>query len=114
MLDRSLDQRQQHHRRDGVCAKPLRNVDAERKTLTHADLLNSKKGFDRLPSGDQRYHSTFHTSAVELGDLATRAKPKLVLLTHILFFGETTDEILGEARSRYAGPVVAGADLAVY
>ena len=74
----------------------------------------SKKGFDRLNSGDQRYHSSFHTSAIELGDLATRAKPKLLLLTHILFFGETADEILGEARSRYAGQVVAGADLGVY
>ena len=74
----------------------------------------SKKGFDRLNSGDQRYHSSFHTSALELGDLATRAKPKLLLLTHILFFGETADEILGEARSRYAGQVVAGADLGVY
>ena len=74
----------------------------------------SKKGFDRLNSGDQRYHSTFHTSALELGDLATRARPKLLLLTHILFFGETADEILGEARSRFGGEVIAGADLAVY
>jgi len=74
----------------------------------------SKKGFDRLPAGDQKYHSTFHTSAVELGDLATRAQPKLLLLTHILFFGETAEEILGEVRARYAGQVMAGADLAVY
>ena len=74
----------------------------------------SKKGFDRLPAGDQKYHSTFHTSAVELGDLATRARPRMLLLTHILFFGETADEILGEARSRYSGQVVAGTDLAVY
>lgn len=74
----------------------------------------SKKGFDRLPSDNRRYHSTFHTSALELGDLATRARPKLLLLTHILFFGETGDEILSEARSRFAGPVVLGADLGVY
>ena len=74
----------------------------------------SKKGFDRLDSASRRYHSTFHTSALELGDLATRAKPKLLLLTHILFFGETADEILAEVRSRYAGQVIAGVDLAVY
>ena len=74
----------------------------------------AKKGFDRLPSGDQRYHSTFHTSAVELGGLATRAKPKLLLLTHVLFFGEKGDEILSEARSRFAGTVVLGTDLSVY
>jgi ribonuclease BN (tRNA processing enzyme) len=74
----------------------------------------SKKGFDRLDSASRRYHSTFHTSALELGDLATRAKPKLLLLTHVLFFGESADEILGEARSRFAGQVVMGMDLSVY
>ena len=74
----------------------------------------SKKGFDRLDSASRKYHSTFHTSALELGDLATRAKPKLLVLTHILFFGETGDELLSEARSRFAGPVVLGTDLGVY
>ena len=74
----------------------------------------SKKGFDRLDSLNRRYHSTFHTSAIELGELAARARPKLLVLTHILFFGETTDEILAEVRSRYDGPVVIGTDLGVY
>jgi ribonuclease Z len=74
----------------------------------------SQKGFDRLPAADRRYHSTFHTSAIELGDLATRAQPKLLLLTHILFFGETADEILAETRSRFSGQVALGTDLGVY
>jgi len=74
----------------------------------------SKKGFDRLDSANRAYHSTFHTSALELGDLATRAKPKLLVLTHMLFFGETADEILSETRSRFAGKVVLGSDLGVY
>jgi len=74
----------------------------------------SKKGFDRLDSANRKYHSTFHTSALELGDIATRAKPKLLVLTHILFFGETGNEILAEARSRFAGNVVLGTDLGVY
>jgi ribonuclease Z len=74
----------------------------------------SKKGFDRLPARDQKYHSNFHTSGVELGDLATRARPKLLVLSHILFFGESAEEIVTEVRARYAGDVVVGADLAVY
>lgn len=74
----------------------------------------SKKGFDRLDSANRQYHSTFHTSALELGDLATRAKPKLLVLTHMLFFGETGEEILTEIRSRFAGNVVLGTDLDVY
>jgi ribonuclease BN (tRNA processing enzyme) len=74
----------------------------------------SKKGFDRLDSASRRYHSTFHTSAIELGDLATRSRPKLLILSHILFFGESADEILAEVRSRYAGNTVLGEDLTVY
>jgi ribonuclease Z len=74
----------------------------------------SKKGFDRLPAEDRAYHSAFHTSGLELGDLAARARPKLVVLTHYLFFGESAEEILGEVRSRFSGVVVAGADLGVY
>ena len=74
----------------------------------------SKQGFDRLDSASRRYHSTFHTSAIELGDLAARAQPKLLVLSHILFFGENAEEILAEVRSRFHGNVVVGADLGVY
>jgi len=74
----------------------------------------SKRGFDRLDSAARKYHSTFHTSGIELGDLASRAHPRLLVLTHILFFGETGDEILAEVRSRFSGRVELGADLGVY
>jgi ribonuclease BN (tRNA processing enzyme) len=74
----------------------------------------SKRGFDRLDSASRRYHSTFHTSAIELGDLATRARPKLLILSHILFFGESAEEILGEVKSRYGGRTIVGEDLGVY
>ena len=74
----------------------------------------SKKGFDRLDSASRRYHSTFHTSAIELGELARRARPRLLILSHILFFGESADEILAEVKSRYSGTTVIGEDLAIY
>ena len=106
------------HGRSIVISGDTRPSDAVVDACRGCDVLvhevYSKKGFDRLDSASRRYHSTFHTSALELGDLATRARPKLLLLTHILFFGETADEIVGETRSRYTGQVVAGADLAVY
>lgn len=89
-------------------------VDACRGCDVLVHEVYSKKGFDRLDSASRRYHSTFHTSAIELGDLAARARPKLLVLSHILFFGENADEILAEARSRYTGAVVVGADLDVY
>jgi ribonuclease Z len=74
----------------------------------------SKKGFDRLDSASRRYHSTFHTSAIELGELATRARPKLLVLTHVLFFGQSAEEIVAEVQSKFAGRVVMGTDLSVY
>jgi ribonuclease Z len=74
----------------------------------------SKEGFDRLPAADRKYHSNFHTSAIELGDLAARARPKLLVLSHVLFFGESAEEIVSEVRSRFAGNVVMGVDLGVY
>ena len=74
----------------------------------------SKKGFDRLPADNRRYHSAFHTSGIELADIAARARPKLLLLTHVLFFGESAEEIVAEVQSKFDGKVVAGVDLGVY
>lgn len=74
----------------------------------------SAKGLERLPAEDREYHTNFHTSGIELGEMAARARPKLLVLTHLLFFGQTPQEIVGEVRSKFPGRVVAGADLDVY
>ena len=101
-----------------VISGDTRPSDAVVKACNGCDVLvhevYSKKGFDRLDSASRRYHSSFHTSAIELADLATRARPKLLVLSHILFFGENADEILAEIRSRYPGNTALGEDLRVY
>jgi len=75
----------------------------------------SKWGFDQVPSASfQAYHSSFHTSGVELGPLATRAGAKKLLLTHLLFFGASEERLEAEVASGYDGPVVVGADLERY
>ena len=74
----------------------------------------SAKGLERLPPADREYHTNFHTSGIELGEMAARARPKLLVLTHWLFFGQTPEEIVGEVRSRFSGRVAAGRDLDVY
>ena len=74
----------------------------------------SAKGLSRLGPEDQEYHTHFHTSGIELGEMAARAHPRLLVLTHWLFFGQTADEIVGEVRQHFSGPVAAGADLDVY
>jgi hypothetical protein len=49
-----------------------------------------------------------------LADLASRARPKLLVLNHQLFFGCSEDQLLSEIRGLYKGRVVSGKDLEVY
>lgn len=74
----------------------------------------SDSGFASLPPVRQAYHAQAHTSATQLGDIATRARPGLLILNHQLFFGSTDEKLLSEVRSRYSGRVVSAHDLEVY
>ena len=47
-------------------------------------------------------------------EIATKAKPRLLILYHQLFWGTTEDELLNEIRQGYQGKVVSGRDLDVY
>jgi len=62
----------------------------------------------------QKYHMSSHTSTYELGDLASRAKPELLILYHQLYWGATDEELLAEIKERYDGEVVSGKDLDVF
>jgi len=73
-----------------------------------------RAGFERGAPGWQRYHATHHTSGQQLGRLATRARPGLLVLYHLLFFDCPQQQLLGEVRQNYTGPVVMGEDLAGY
>lgn len=70
--------------------------------------------FASRPPEWQKYHSRFHTSARELADIATKARPALLILYHQLFWGATDDDLVKEVRQGYAGKVVSGRDLDVY
>ncbi|MFQ5491923.1 MAG: MBL fold metallo-hydrolase [Phycisphaerae bacterium] len=70
--------------------------------------------FDRRPPRWQRYHASFHTSTVQLAEIANRVQPKLLVLTHQLLWGATPQQMLAEITSRYKGPVRFGNDLDVY
>lgn len=74
----------------------------------------SDSGFAKLPRLRQVYHSHAHTSATQLGDIATQAKPKLLILYHQLFFGSSDETLLAEVRSHFSGRVVSARDLEVY
>jgi ribonuclease BN (tRNA processing enzyme) len=74
----------------------------------------SVAGFAGRPPEWQRYHSNFHTSSRELGELANRAKPKLLILYHQLFWGTTPAQFVDEVKKYYQGNIISGNDLDVY
>ena len=74
----------------------------------------SGAGFATIPAARQSYHAQAHTSASQLGAIATRAKPGLLILTHQLFFGATEEKILAEVRATYGGRVVSAHDLQLF
>lgn len=60
------------------------------------------------------YYQSFHTSAQELGRIATAAHPKLLVLYHQLFEGLPESDLLNQLRAVYKGPFVSSRDLDVY
>ena len=75
----------------------------------------SEENFTKLPPRTQAYHSSAHTSATHLAEIATKARPKLLVLYHQLYFqGATEEELLREIRSRYAGKLVSAHDLDIF
>jgi ribonuclease BN (tRNA processing enzyme) len=61
-----------------------------------------------------KYESEFHTSAVELGEIAAKAKPKILILTHWTLLGSAKeDDMVREIRQKYGGPLVVARDLDV-
>ena len=74
----------------------------------------SLEKFATRPVEWQRYHADAHTSTEELAALATRARPKLLVLYHQLYWGATDEDLLRELKRGYAGPVVSARDLQIY
>jgi ribonuclease BN (tRNA processing enzyme) len=77
----------------------------------------SQLGYDESKEDWRKYTTNFHTSTKELAELATKAKPKLLVLYHQMFFGGEKDTEAGmikELKSLYSGEVVSAHDLEVY
>ena len=75
----------------------------------------SAEAFRRRPPLWRAYHARAHTSTVELAELATRARPELLVLYHQLYWGATDADLVREIREAgYGGRVVSAVDLGVY
>ena len=74
----------------------------------------SQAGFRKRPAAWQKYHANFHTSSRELAEIATRARPRLLILYHQLLWDTTEEDLLKEVSQGYGGKIVSGRDLDVY
>lgn len=73
------------------------------------------------PNGDEmkeehwrQYFATFHTSPTELGDIARKAHPKLLVLYHQVLHKHTEQELIDEVKANYSGKFVSAKDLEVF
>lgn len=62
----------------------------------------------------KEYFRTFHTSPAELGEIARRARPKLLVLYHQSLEGLPESDLLDQFRREYSGDWVSAKDLGVY
>ena len=74
----------------------------------------STAGFQRRPPEWQQYHSWYHTSSAELADVASRAKPGVLVLYHQLYWGTSDADLVTEVTSQYGGRVVSAKDLDIF
>jgi ribonuclease BN (tRNA processing enzyme) len=86
---------------------------------TGADVLIHEaygaEGLRRRESEIQLYHSTFHTSAVKVGQIAARAGVGMVILHHQLHLaGDSPEDMVEQVRISFDGEVVYGRDLDVF
>ena len=83
-----------------------------------ADILihevYSVSGFARRDEFWQKYHAANHTSAHELGKLASEVQPGLLVLYHVLFWGSTAETVVAEVRENYDGEALLAVDLDVF
>jgi ribonuclease BN (tRNA processing enzyme) len=104
--------------RSVVVSGDTRAGDAVVRACAGCDVLvhevYSAEGFAHLPAAWQRYHADAHTSGVELGRLAARAHPGLLILTHLLPWSSSPAEIVQEVRAAFTGRVALGNDLELY
>jgi ribonuclease Z len=75
----------------------------------------SMVGLKGSPSEHTEYHRAFHTSTAELAKIANEAKPKELVLYHVLFWGTTPQQVLDEVKSAgYTDKVAVANDLDVF
>jgi ribonuclease Z len=92
-------------------SKSLERYAKDADILVHEVYSNA--GFLKKTKDWQIYHRGHHTSTYEVGEIASRAKPKILVLSHILFWGADEQDILEETRTTFSGNIKIAEDLMV-
>jgi ribonuclease BN (tRNA processing enzyme) len=91
-------------------------TDATIEACNGCDILvheaHTQAWLNTRPVTFQQFSAKYHTTTLELSELATRARPKLLILYH--YSGLSDDEILNDMLTHYKGHFVIGRDLDVY
>ncbi len=80
--------------------------------LIHEVYLTS--ALKKRPDNWQIYHSSVHTSTIELSHIASIIKPKLLILYHQLFWMGNEEDIIFEIEQNYDGKIVSGRDMDIF
>ena len=72
--------------------------------------IYSQKGFNNKNPDWQKYHQAHHTGPKEVAEIANLLQPKSLILSHILFWGSSEQEILDEVKTFYSGKIIVAED----
>ena len=102
---------------DTAPSKALTAAAKDIDVLVHEVYLSTNLKPEDRPGGElwPQYMREFHTSERELGEIAAKANCKTLLLTHIIRFGGTDEQLVSGIRAGgYVGRIVVGKDLERY
>lgn len=98
-----------------VISGDTRPVDSVVKACNRCDMLiHEVYSGDPGSAASAAYFSSFHTSAKELGDIAAKAKPKLLIVWHYVPLENTSEsQMVDEIHENFHGLVIVANDLDV-
>jgi ribonuclease BN (tRNA processing enzyme) len=94
---------------DTAPSNKLLNKSKDADILVHE--VFSEAGFLKKTPDWQIYHAAHHTSPKQLGSIAKKIKPKKLVLSHILYWGSSEDDIKNEVAKYYDGEILVASDL---
>lgn len=99
-----------------VISGDTRPTDAMISACNGCDLLlHAVHGGEGVLAGkDADFFRAYHTSAVQLGELAQRARPKVLVLYHQAFAGRRPADLIAQVMASFKGTVISARDLDVY